>query len=163
MSIKPFNKIQVYQNEEKPFSYNISPKPCSSENLASRVLSVFIEGYLTPSNNKIIQTYVVLNLSQNQSAEIFKWYIWPYMIIKKHNSRWCPNRDKNPLKWEYGIAVDIYILENEININHMMSPIRGTLIQHFMAVELRTFPSLSQISCSLLPSVLIFDWTFSIF
>ena len=40
MSIKPFNKIQVCQNEEKPFSYNISPKPCSSENLALRVLSV---------------------------------------------------------------------------------------------------------------------------
>lgn len=58
MSIKPFNKIQVCQNEEIPFSYNISPKPYSSENLALRVLSVFIEGFLTPSNNKIIQTCV---------------------------------------------------------------------------------------------------------
>ena len=59
MSIYSFNKIQDCQNEEIPIAYNISPKPYSL-----RVLSVFIEGYLTPSNNKKIQTSVLLNLSQ---------------------------------------------------------------------------------------------------
>lgn len=42
----------------------------------------------------------LLNLSQNQSAEIFKLYIWPYMIIKKHNNK-GPNQD--------GVQIEIKI------------------------------------------------------